>query len=217
MLDVVFQLVTVVVHNGVHNRVENRSSIMVHLGNHCSVVATAPERLSVDMMVLECSHLGVDGGGDAPVDIAIMVGVPLVVSRVQITSAQHELTIGNMWIKHLVLVVVVRVGHGQAFIDSYVLVVDLALGVGMVETTVLVSPEEFIVGGEQSHRFLVDQVALNTMDSVSDFAVRHDGVIDEARIIASVHMLVRCLVKVANVRSDCLDGKTSVVSDEIGG
>ena len=87
MLDVVFQLVTVVVHNGVHNRVENRSSIMVHLGNHCSVVATAPERLSVDMMVLECSHLGVDGGGDAPVDIAIMVGVPLVVSRVQITSA----------------------------------------------------------------------------------------------------------------------------------
>lgn len=55
------------------------------------------------------------------------------------------------------------------------------------------------------------------MDSVGDFAVRHDGVIDEARIVASVHMLVRCLVKVPNVRSDCLDGKTGVVSDEIRG
>lgn len=151
VLDVVLQLIAVVVHNSVHNRVENRSNIMVHLSNHCSVVATAPERLSMDMVVLECSHLGMDGGGDAPVYIAIMVCVPLVVSRVQITSAQHELTIGNMRIKHFVLVVVVRVCHGQAFIECYVFVMDLALGVGMVESTVLVSPEEFVVGGEQRH------------------------------------------------------------------
>ena len=60
-------------------------------------------------------------------------------------------------------------------------------------------------------------MALNTTDSVGDFSVRHDGVIDEARVVASVHMLVWCLVKVANVRSDCLDGKTGVVSDEIRG
>ena len=144
VLDVVLQFIAVVVHNGVHNRVENRSNVMVHLG----VVATAPERLCVDMVVLECSHLGVDGGGNAPVDIAIMVGVPLVVSWVQITSAQHEFTIGNMRVKYLVLVVVVSISHGQAFIDSHVLVVDLAFGVGMVETTMLVSPEEFVVGGE---------------------------------------------------------------------
>ena len=217
VLDVVLQLVAVVVHNRVHNWMEDRSSIMVHLGDHSGVVATAPEGLTVERVVLECAHLGVDSSGDAPVDVAVVVGVPLVVSRVQITSAQHELAIGNMRIEHLVRIVVGGVGNRQALIDCHVLVVHLTLCITMVESAVLVRPEELVVGGEQGHRLLVDQVALNTMDGVGDFAVRHHGVIDEASVVAGVHMLVWRLVEVANVGPDCLNGQTSVVSDEVGG
>jgi len=205
VLDVVLELLAVVVGRvvgvsvacmvGVSERIVFEILICLVM---VVVVITAPERSThVVGVVLVMGALSVDLRLAAPVSLHVVL--VLMVGGMHVTSVKNVLVLSGVRVEDLMLVVAMGVSMDTVLGNSHILVMNLTLGITSVETAVLVSPEQLIVGREEGHGRLIDQVTLNTVVVVDDLAMRHNVAILEARIVAGVHVLIGGLIEVANL------------------
>ena len=129
--------------------------------------------------------------------------VVLVIRRVQVTMVQNVFFISDRRIKSLVLMIfkVYVIIKRIRLIDCNVFMMHFTLSVSVMITTVLVVPEEIIIGRHELKRSSVERATLQTMVLVTYLFVRRDISILEAGSIASMDTFVRCYIIIANFKS----------------
>jgi len=112
----------------------------------------------------------------------------------QVRRVQGKLIVSVVGVVMVAVVIVVSL-----FFDVFV--VDLSLGISLMESSVLVGPKKLLVAGQHWHIFFLQDSVLKTVVAVSDFLMGHLIVLHVSRLIVRVSVLIRSLIEVTDFRS----------------
>ncbi len=182
------------------------------------VMVTAPERLALVMLrvlvVTALMVLMLLVGSVVVTGLVLTVILGPVGSGVLITVVHHVLVLSSVGVEVRVFTVVttkeattVVVGIKITLNRDVLMVNLLVLAHVVVFATVLVGPEELLVGGQS---LVGHDSVLQTMGVVGSLVVRHDDMLAEACIVVGVLHLVRGGIEVAKLR-DAVHGEVLLI------